>query len=76
MRLVVDDFLGYLYNDIENKVLLIGIVIRKIEVIFFNLLDVVIISFNYNLFFISIFEMLCSYVYKEVLVLIEYLCKL
>lgn len=44
------DFMGNVHDDIENKVLLIGIFISKIEVIFSNQLDAAIISLNYDLF--------------------------
>lgn len=60
--------MGYLYNDIENKVLT-GI-ISKIEVICCNRLDAVTTHLNCGFFLTNVSEMLCSCVHKEVLVLL------
>lgn len=61
--------MGNVHDDIENKVLLIGIFIRKKEVIFSNQLDAAIISLNYDLFLTHMPAMLCSCIHKEAPVL-------
>lgn len=61
--------MGNVYHVIENKVLLIGIFISKIEVVFSNQLDAAIFSLNYDLFLTNMPEMLCSYIHKEAPVL-------
>lgn len=45
-----------MYKMTENKVLLIGIFINKVEVIFSNSLDAAIISLNYDLFLTNILQ--------------------
>lgn len=61
--------MGNVYDDIENKVFLIGIFISKIEVIFSNPLDAAIISLNYDLFLTNMPAMLCSCIHKAAPVL-------
>lgn len=58
------EFLGFLYNDIKKKVSLLGIVIRKVEIIFSNQLEAATTSLNYYLFLTNMPETLCSCVHK------------
>lgn len=63
--------MGYLYNDIENKVSLTGIISSQIEVICSNQLDAATTRLNYGLFLTNMpAEMLGSCLHQEAPVLI------
>lgn len=62
--------MGYLYNDIENKVLLTGIISSQIEVICSNQLEAATTHLNYGLFLTNMPEMLCSCIHWKAPVLI------
>lgn len=62
--------MGYLYNDIENTVLLTGIISSQIDVICPNQLDAAAARLRYGLFLTNMPKMLCRCIHQEAPVLI------
>lgn len=62
--------MGCLYDDIENTVLLTGLISSQIDVICPNQLDAAATRLSYSLFLTNMPEMLCSCIHQEAPVLI------